>query len=66
MMDSGSLSFVPIKERFDSGVSTWSSTSCGDQSWSILKNAMAFLRSMRFTMSLRMCSCSKPSVCPAS
>ena len=56
MIDSGSLSVVPMIDFFASGVSTCSSTSSGVQPSVRSKYAIAFARSMRFTMSLRMCS----------
>src|ERR1022692_2086881 len=65
MIDFGSAS-VPRMAASSIGVSTWSRVSRAVQPSMRWKYAMAFRRSILLTSARRMCSCGKPSVCPAS
>ena len=66
MTECGSLSVVPMIDFFASGVRTCSIVSCAVQPSVRSKYAIALRRSIFLMRSARMCSCSKPSVWPAS
>ena len=66
MIEFTSVTAVAFRAETANGVSTWAMTSLRDQPCVRMKSSIAFSRSIRSMISLRMCSCGKPRVCPVS